>query len=108
MSKRELDQLIARAERLCDSVVRSTEFSPIPEVQREGARFAQIVATWVSELHGSLERDRQDFEARVRGFEERLVLAEQKVAGWWKPPTVRLRPVSGPMRPRRASRISAA
>ena len=108
ISRNEFDQLISRAERLCDSVVQSTEFSPIPEVKREGARFVQIVSSSVVELQGLLEQDGQDFGERVRAFEERLVLAEEKVAGWWKPPAARLRTVSGPNRPRRQSRISAA
>lgn len=108
ISKSELDRLVARAERLCDAVVQSTEFSPIPEVQREGARFVQIVGTWVAELEGRLAANDADFALHKESFEARLVMAERKVAGWWKPPIARVRPVSGPGRPRRISRVSAA
>lgn len=109
ISKKELDLLVARAERLCDSVVHSTEFSPIPEVRLEGARFAEIVQGWVDELESLLEAQALDLEARVRSFETRLVMAERKVATWWIPPAARLRSVSGPGRPgRRMGKVSAA
>lgn len=106
MPRKELDLLVARAERLCDAVVQSTEFSPIPEVRREGARFVAIVEGWVDELEALLDTRALDLEARVRSFETRLCLAERKVAGWWKPPAARLRAVSSPGR--RARRVSAA
>lgn len=106
MSKKELDVLVARAARLCDAVVQSTEFSPIPEVRREGARFVAIVDGWVDELEALLDRDDMDLESRVRSFETRLVMAERKVAGWWKPPAARLRSVSNVGRGSR--RVSAA